>query len=617
MPNYVEKSRHGLYYLRLPTRLAHLSAGRRISLKTHSKRLAISRARSYICQIEQLMSPSMPLNPNGHEEFAFDEASRAFTKDLDEQNAQLDSILRRYASADGSGAIGLVIQERLRNIMVQQASALISDQIRSGCLAPGLTLNGQNQIFQNLAQYAENVPIESNGLRDSDGTISRVSLAKAQKSYKDVLYDKYLELSDAARAAPPPTVASVGEKQSAHTLLDVYSLWIEDFRRQKGEIIFSTEQEYKRHASFLTILSGHLPIEKMTKKYIKDLHYKTKDIKAYAATGKSHDLLTMEDLIPNDKEYQKITPETASGYSRRLSVLHSYAFDNNLTTVEPLEKDLPSFETYSATSERKLGYDEAVKKSYSIPELQAIFDGWIYRPTELHSNTAVFHYQFWMPLIAVFTGMRISEIAGLTTRDIEQREGIWCIKVEENESIGKRIKTISSRRLVPIHSKLEQIGFIDYVEARKKSKSVMLFDGVYFNQKNGWGHAPSTFFTRIPSPSSKGGGYFYKVGVHTSAHDGKDMHAFRHTLIDQLKNSGLSDDFIPYIVESISGHQKTNKTEADKYGDGLTLQQKAKYLEHAAYSGLNIDHVSYETFKKTYKTHLRRSLDKFNRTKQP
>ncbi len=39
MPRYIERSRHGLYYLRLPKHLAHLNEGKRVSLHTHSKRI--------------------------------------------------------------------------------------------------------------------------------------------------------------------------------------------------------------------------------------------------------------------------------------------------------------------------------------------------------------------------------------------------------------------------------------------------------------------------------------------------------------------------------------------------------------------------------------------------
>ncbi|AYL17487.1 site-specific integrase [Pseudomonas syringae] len=624
MPKYIEKSRHGLYYLRLPSRLAHLNDGKRISLKTHSKRLAITRASSHIFQIEQLMRNAMSLNPKDHEEIAFEEAVRAFAIDLDERNAKLDSILRAHPGPDAHEAIGLVSQQRLRNVMRQQASALISEQIRGGYLAPGLTLNSQNQIFHNLFQYAENVSIEITGSRTVEGTISAVSLAKAQKSYRELLYSAYLELCDAARSGAaitatniyhPETKPTPVKNEATHTLLEIYDGWIQKHEDMNGETSFSTEQEYARHAFVLTVLSRHSPIESFTKEDFEKLHKLTLEIKAYAATGKHRPTLTTEMLIPTSEEYKRITPETASAYSRRLAALHQYAFQEGFTAIDPTQIGTPNFDKLTANIKRQQSIDETPKKSNTIAELKAIFDGWIYRPTKIHNNISVYPYQFWMPLIAAFSGMRIAEIAGLTPKDIEERNGIWCIRIEENIMIGKRVKTLSSKRLVPIHSRLKKLGFIDYVSSRKKTGSEMLFDGVSYNKKNGWGHAASTFFTRVPSKSTPGGGYFYNVGVHLAAHDGRDMHSFRHTLIDQLKNCGESKHYSQYIVESISGHQKPQKTEADHYGDELSLEKKAEYLERVIYEGLNLDHVSYESFTKAYSARIQRSLAKFNRAK--
>ncbi|OYT80994.1 site-specific integrase [Pseudomonas sp. PGPPP2] len=625
MPKYIEKSRHGLYYLRLPSRLAHLNDGKRISLKTHSKRLAITRASSHIFEIEQLMRNAMSLNPKDHEEIAFEEAVRALAIELDEENAKLDSILRAHPGADAPEVIGLFSQKRLRNVMMQQASALISEQIRGGYLAPGLTLNGQIQIFHNLFQYAENVSIEITGSRTMDGTISAVSLAKAQKSYRELLYSAYLELCDAARSGAAISATNMDQTETkptlvknevTHTLIELYGGWKRKHEGMNGETSFSTEQEYERHAFVLTVLSENAPIEDFTKGDFERLHRLTLEVKAYAATGKDRSILTAQMLVPKTEEYKKITPETASAYSRRLTALHVYAFQEGYTAINPEHIATPNFDKLTADIKRRQPIDETPKKSNSITELQAVFDGWIYRPTKINNNTSVYPYQFWMPLIAAFSAMRIAEIAGLTPGDIVERDGIWCMKVEENEEIGKRVKTLSSKRLVPIHSKLQELGFIEYATSRRKSRSTMLFDGISYNKKNGWGHAASTFFTRVPSQSTPHGGYFYNVGIHMSAHDGRDMHSFRHTMIDELKNCGESENYSEYIVESISGHQKRQKTEADHYGDELSLEKKSEYLERVTYQGLNLSHVSYESFTRFYNSNIKRSLARFNRSKE-
>jgi len=56
---------------------------------------------------------------------------------------------------------------------------------------------------------------------------------------------------------------------------------------------------------------------------------------------------------------------------------------------------------------------------------------------------------YWVTNIAAYTGARLGEVAQLTTNDIELRDNIWCFSF--NNQNGKKIKTQSSIRKVPIH----------------------------------------------------------------------------------------------------------------------------------------------------------------------
>lgn len=51
-------------------------------------------------------------------------------------------------------------------------------------------------------------------------------------------------------------------------------------------------------------------------------------------------------------------------------------------------------------------------------------------------------------------------------------EGIPCFFIEDSEI--RRIKNISSKRLVPIHSRLIELGFLDHVK-RMKDQGTELF----------------------------------------------------------------------------------------------------------------------------------------------
>jgi len=75
--------------------------------------------------------------------------------------------------------------------------------------------------------------------------------------------------------------------------------------------------------------------------------------------------------------------------------------------------------------------------------------------------------------------MRIDEVCGLSTRAVERStSGIWHFKIEEEPALNRKLKNKASNRRVPVHRHLIELGFIDYVEERRKKKAKMLFDGL-------------------------------------------------------------------------------------------------------------------------------------------
>ncbi len=83
---------------------------------------------------------------------------------------------------------------------------------------------------------------------------------------------------------------------------------------------------------------------------------------------------------------------------------------------------------------------------------------------------------YWLPLIALFTGARLGEICQLRVTDIRKEDGIYCIDINEDDE-DKSIKTKeSSVRLIPIHQVLLDLGLIEFVETLKQKSKINLFD---------------------------------------------------------------------------------------------------------------------------------------------
>ena len=154
--------------------------------------------------------------------------------------------------------------------------------------------------------------------------------------------------------------------------------------------------------------------------------------------------------------------------------------------------------------------------------------------------------RFWLPLIALFTGMRIEEIAQLRCRDIRQVDGVWVIDV--NTTDGNRLKNQNSQRLIPVHSELLAIGLVDHTKKTNASGHERLWP-VFRKDKHGsYSAGYSKWF----------GQYKNLIGLTDPK---KTFHSFRHTFIDQLKQLDVPDGKIQELV----GHANHSIT-TGRYG---------------------------------------------------
>ena len=74
--------------------------------------------------------------------------------------------------------------------------------------------------------------------------------------------------------------------------------------------------------------------------------------------------------------------------------------------------------------------------------------------------------RFWLPLLCLFHGMRQNEAASLLFTDVKSEDGIHFLDIKDTNESGnrvKRLKTAASKRRIPIHKELIQIGFLDFV----------------------------------------------------------------------------------------------------------------------------------------------------------
>lgn len=179
---------------------------------------------------------------------------------------------------------------------------------------------------------------------------------------------------------------------------------------------------------------------------------------------------------------------------------------------------------------------------------------------------------YWVPLVGLFTGCRSGEIIQLRTEDVKNDGDIAYIDVtDEGEDLN--LKNSGSRRRIPVHKTLKDIGFLQFVERQRKKKQKRLFPDLPKA-------ADGTYSTAY---SAKFGNTLKALGI---KHDRISFHSFRHNFEDACRNSRIPLDF----VNALQGHAQQGM--AGRYGNGLYgLQLLNEEMQKLAYDGLDLSHL--------------------------
>jgi integrase len=188
------------------------------------------------------------------------------------------------------------------------------------------------------------------------------------------------------------------------------------------------------------------------------------------------------------------------------------------------------------------------------------------------------HY-YWLPLLALFTGGRLNELAQLYLADVKMTEGGTAyidfnlegadkINVDDPDRpavADKSLKTISSARQIPIHKSLLEVGFFEYCAALREAGHVRLFPELRFDAKKGYGKAAGKWFNeRFLGRSLK------------IARDGrKTFHSLRHNYATALGAAG-----VPTTVKSdLMGHARDLPLVEARYEKGALLAAMKMHID--------------------------------------
>ena len=104
-------------------------------------------------------------------------------------------------------------------------------------------------------------------------------------------------------------------------------------------------------------------------------------------------------------------------------------------------------------------------------------------------------YKKWIFYLCLYTGARLEEICQLNKSDIKNIEGVMCVDITTLDDEGnkiefdKQLKNSGSIREVPIHKKIIELGFLEYVKSVADGKlfpELTPFKGKYGANYSKW-----------------------------------------------------------------------------------------------------------------------------------
>lgn len=293
-----------------------------------------------------------------------------------------------------------------------------------------------------------------------------------------------------------------------------------------------TVTESKHALRLLLGVVGDVPVGQIKRDQIRAFWEAVRWWPANASVKPQYRGLTVIEIVAQGEAEDVVPPSsyTISKHRQRLGV-----FFNSLVKEDVLVKApyLGQHDDPDRSTEANTG------RAFTEVELAQIFD-----PKHFLPWASKYPHRWWGPILGLYTGARVNEIAQLYIDDVKQVDGVWGLFFWKHHR-GQKIKTQSSIRFVPLAQPVLDAGFLQFVEDMKATGHPRLFphlpagtgeDG----EPNGLGYGRQL--------SRQFAAYLKQFEIEK----GTAFHAFRHTM-----STRLAEAMVPKTtIALITGHAR-------------------------------------------------------------
>lgn len=215
---------------------------------------------------------------------------------------------------------------------------------------------------------------------------------------------------------------------------------------------------------------------------------------------------------------------------------------------------------------------EQTRRAWRDEELQQLFSQSLFTsyntPKGCKSGSDA---AYWIPLIGLYTGARIGELAQLKTDDIFIADGVPMLRITDSGT-GQRLKSDASKRDIPIHSELVRLGLLEYAKAIKAAGYERLWP--ILNAKP---ERPGLYISNWFGEFRREAGLTEKY---------PDFHSFRHLIRTRMSKAKIPEK----VQDAITGHEMQGSIGTKVY-QGIDLEDRIEAIEAVYFPCLELPKV--------------------------
>lgn len=446
IPLYVVRRGEMLYFrMRIPKDLRDSLGMTEIvlSLGTNRSRVAGRKAQRLAWSLPGLINDIRKGRYPGMKELTKEEIRKLVTgwvKEALKDDEQERALRKRIKSRDEIDHDGNIYEFLLHDMKENLATGNHKGSFASAedlLEEQGYTVDSQSDTFRILCREMVKGQIE----------VMNVVLERERGEYRDEPFIHHPDHAGSAVYQTPPEVSA--PKEAGPLLSVILDQWVKDKLSLKEWTVRTENDNVPMIRDFIEMV-GDMPVGLLSAEDMRDARERFLRIPKNRTKNPKYKNFSIRELSDMEiPEGERLSRQTLHNRAIKIGGFLKWSRERGY----PLDEKIETVMKFKVLKRKAL----STRGVFSPEDLAVLFSPINYLP-EMKGKAE----RYWVPLISLITGMRIEEICQLATDDIRTVGGIPCIDINTKEE--KRLKTLASRRLVPVSPLLGDLGFLAYVE---------------------------------------------------------------------------------------------------------------------------------------------------------